>query len=178
MIAQGVCSWGNGLVSGQDPAMSRAVWLREGFGTGRDGARSGQGAETSGRAGGETQVWGWADGAGAAGERGAAGAGFSRSVLRGRGLPAGPNRVGNSHRPGMAGGAAAQGLASEGLEAVAVVGGLVGRRGSRGHVQQSPAQGEVLLAAGSGEKTEMPNAVEAWRQRMHQEAPDELGGGE
>ena len=24
----------------------------------------------------------------------------------------------------------------------------------------------------------MADAVEAWRQRMHQEAPDELGGGE
>ncbi len=69
-----------------------------------------------------------------------------------RGIAAGPDGVGDCHRPTVAGGAAAQRLASEGLEAVAVVRGLVGR----GHVQQSPAQGGVLLAAGSGEETEMP----------------------
>lgn len=78
----------------------------------------------------------------------------SRSVLLRCGRIAWGDPLDRPHRASAACRADAQRLASEGLVAVAVIGGLAGRFGGW-HGEQAAAQGEVVLAAGAGKQTEM-----------------------
>ena len=48
-------------------------------------------------------------------------------------------------------------------------------RGQRGLVQQAAALGELLLAIAIGQEAVVADAVEAWREHVQQNAPDELG---
>ena len=101
----------------------------------------------------------------------------SRRVLQCRGVVAGLEAPGEEHVAGAAGGAEAQGIAGELLEAVAVVRRRVGRVGRR-HAQQLPAEGELVAAVAAGEEAVVACLAELARQDMQEEAPDELVGGE
>ena len=56
-----------------------------------------------------------------------------------------------------------------------IVGRRIGGLGRR-HIEQSPAEGELLPAVAAGEEAEVADAVEVVGQDMEQEASDELLG--
>ena len=95
----------------------------------------------------------------------------SRRVLQCRGVAAGLEAPGEEHAAGAAGGAEAQGIAGELLEAVAVVRRRLGRLGGR-HAEQPPAQGELVAAVAAGEEAVVAYLAELARQDVKEEAPD------
>ena len=143
----------------------------------REALAGGPGAPTGSRCKSRAQVARRAGTAGSAGAPGTAGGWRSRGVLRYRGLASGRDGLDGDHLPAAASRAAAQGLAVQGLAAVAVVAGWrLGRR--LGHAEQAAAQRQLAPPVAVGEEAEMPDAVEAGRQEVEQKAPDELGGGQ
>ena len=158
----------------QDAAM-RSRTPRRGL---REALAGGPGARTGSRCKSRAQVARRAGTAGSAGAPGTAGGWRSRGVLRYRGLASGRDGLDGDHLPAAASRAAAQRLAGQGLAAVAVVAGRL-RLGLRlGHGEQAAAQHQLAPPVAVGEEAEMPDAVEAGRQEVEQEAPDELGGGQ
>ena len=74
-----------------------------------------------------------------------------------------------------AGRALAQSSAGKLLERVLRIGSRLAGLGRR-HVEQSSAEGELLLAVAASEEAEVADAVEVAGQDMEQEASDELLG--
>ena len=98
----------------------------------------------------------------------------SRCVVEGWGPGTGLECLDGDHEPETAERALVQRLAGELLEAVAIVrGGLVLGLGRR-HVEQAPAQGELVVAVAAGKETAVANPVEVAWQDVLQKAPDEL----
>ena len=154
------------------PEGDGATGVRYAFGAVREGAAGGQAAVTGTRADARTDVPRSVGGAGLAKGAERRGGGRSRRVLGQRGISTRSDCLHRGHEPAAAGGALAQRRPCEFLEAIAVVGRRLGCGLGRGHAQQAPAQGQLLLAVAAGEESEVADAMEVGRQDVEQEAPD------